>query len=58
MLAPGSSDTTPRAAIDAAFAGRLETAKELYAKLVAAYPDKPEFALAKQRVEENAVRKP
>jgi hypothetical protein len=58
MLAPTSSDTTPRAAIDAAFAGRLEKAKELYAKLAAAYPDKPAFALAKQRVEENAVRKP
>lgn len=58
MIAPGSSDTTPRAAIDAAFAGRLETAKELYAKLAAAHPDKPEYALAKKRVEENAVRKP
>lgn len=57
-FAPGSSDTTPRAAIDAAFAGRLETAKELYAKLAAAHPDKPEFSLAKKRVEENAVRKP
>ena len=57
-FAPSSSDTTPRAAIDAAFAGRLETAKELYAKLVAAHPDKPEFALAKKRVEEGAVRKP
>lgn len=57
-FAPGSSDTTPRAAIDAAFAGRLETAKELYAKLVAAHPDKPEFSLAKKRVEEGAVRKP
>ncbi len=58
MIAPGSSDTTPRAAIDAAFAGRLETAKELYSKLAAAHPDKPEYAIAKKRVEENAVRKP
>jgi hypothetical protein len=58
MIAPGSSDTTPRSAIDAAFAGRLETAKELYAKLAAAHPDKPEYAIAKKRVEENAVRKP
>jgi hypothetical protein len=58
MLAPTPSQATPRAAIDAAFSGRLDSAKELYAKLVAAHPDKPELALAKKRIDENAVRKP
>lgn len=58
MLAPSSSDSTPRAALDAAFDGRLESAQELYAKLAAAHPDKPALSLAKKRIEENAVRKP
>jgi hypothetical protein len=58
MLAPTPTHATPRAAIDAAFSGRLDSAKELYAKLVAAHPDKPELALAKKRIDENAVRKP